>query len=69
MKVIDGNGYVHFICDECLKYIHNIDDVVGQVQENVRINKETLSLYKHNFDQSLKIHEQELKDLREAIEK
>lgn len=67
--ILESGGFVRFMCDDCVQYIHNMDMAIGEVQENVRKNKENLCEYKGEFKATLKQNENEIKKLLEAIEK
>lgn len=68
-KILDTGGFVRFICDDCIQYIHNIDMVLKEIQDDVKRNRQNLVEYKDEFEMSLKQNENEIKILLEAIEK
>lgn len=67
--ILDKGGFVRFICDDCLEYIHNMDMLLKEVQDNVKRNRQSLVAYGDGFNESLKRSENEIKILLEAIEK
>lgn len=67
--VLDAGGLIRFVCDECMQYIHNLDEALVLVQRNVEKNSNNLTEYKNEFKDALKQHEGEIKNLLEAIEK
>lgn len=68
INVLNSNGMIKFICDECILYIHNVDIAMREIHESVDKNKENLREYKYEFEASLKNNESEIKKLLEAIE-
>lgn len=68
-RILEGNNYVRFVCDDCMQYIHNVDMVLKDIQEEVRKNKQGLIDYKDEFVLSLKKNEDEIKKLLESVEK
>ena len=60
---------MRFICEDCIQYIRNVDLVLGEIKDGVRVSKQTLKEYKKEFESTLKQNENVLKQLLEAIEK
>lgn len=69
LKVLDGNNFVRYMCDECVQYIRDVDMVVKEIQYDVQRSRQSLKDYKDEFEMSLKKNEIEMKQLLEAIEK
>lgn len=69
IKILDSNSFIRYMCDDCIQYVHNLDLVLAEVQEEVRKNKQHLIDYKDEFEESLKRNAVEMKKLLEAIEK
>lgn len=57
------------MCDDYMVYIHNVDLVLRDIQEEVNENKHNLREYKDEFEMSLRHNESEIKSLLEAIAK
>lgn len=68
INVLNSNGMIKFICNECILYIHNVDMALREIHESVDKNKDNLREYKYEFEASLKNNEIEIKKLLEAIE-
>lgn len=68
-KVLDSGGFVRFICHDCIQYIHNVDLVLKEIQDDVKKNRQTLVDYKDEFEMSLRQNAKEIKIQLEAIEK
>lgn len=66
--ILESGGFIRFICDECLQYIHNVDLVIGDIQNNVKKNNQNLDAYKGEFKEALKENEREIKQLLQDIE-
>lgn len=67
-NIIGTNSMIKFICEDCIMYIHNVDHVLKDMQDSVNKNKGNLAEYKTEFQDSLKKHESEIKNLLETIE-
>lgn len=68
-KILDAGGFVRFICDDCIQYIHNVDLVLKEIQDGVIRNRQSLIDYKDEFELSLLRNGNEIKTLLQAIEK
>lgn len=69
LKALETNGFLKFMCDDCMIYIHNVDQVLKDIQDGVNQSKNNLKEYKAEFVSSMKNNEREIKTLLEAIEK
>lgn len=67
-KILETNNFIRFICDDCVQYIHNVDMVLKNIQDEVVKNTNKMVEYKHEFGSSLKQNEYEIKELLKAIE-
>ena len=52
--ILNKRNFIRFMCEDYLQYIHNIDKVLGSIQDGVMTNKQQLKDYKHKFEASLK---------------
>lgn len=68
LGVLNKQNFVRYICDGCLQYIKNIDEVLREILDGVQKNKQQLSEYKLEFQSAIKHNENEMKLLLEAIE-
>lgn len=68
-KILEGNPYLRYMCDDCVQYIHNVDFALREIQDGVNKNKVNLVEYKNDFEMSLKQNENEIRQLLQAIEK
>ncbi|XP_036335074.1 uncharacterized protein LOC118745643 isoform X1 [Rhagoletis pomonella] len=67
--VIGTHPIVKFICVECVTYIHNVDLVIRDIQENVHKNNTYFREYKSEFEEALKTNQMEMKQLLVEMEK
>lgn len=67
-NMFGSNKMIKFMCEDCVMYIHNVDLVLKDMQVSVNKSKDNLSEYKSEFEDSLKKHEAEIKNLLETIE-
>lgn len=66
--ILNKHNFIRFICDDCVHYIHNIEELLREIHDGVEKNKQQLNEYKHEFKATLKRNENEIKELLEAIE-
>ena len=62
-KVLQSNAFIRYMCYGWIQYIHNIDMVLGEIQDGVNKNKISLAEYKKELELSLKQNEYEIKKL------
>lgn len=70
LKILESNNFIRYMCDDCIQYVHNLDLVLAEVQEEVRKNKQHLIDYKGEFEESLKRNKGEFEESlkRNAVE-
>uniref|UniRef100_A0A0A1WIE3 Chromosome partition protein Smc n=1 Tax=Zeugodacus cucurbitae TaxID=28588 RepID=A0A0A1WIE3_ZEUCU len=68
LKILSETNMVHFVCDDCLTYIHNMDTAMKEIQDQVIKSNNYLKEYKRDFQKTLEKNENELKQMLEAVE-
>uniref|UniRef100_A0A1A9W984 Uncharacterized protein n=1 Tax=Glossina brevipalpis TaxID=37001 RepID=A0A1A9W984_9MUSC len=63
VKVLGGNNYIKFMCDDCVTYIQNVDSVVGNIGEMVIKNRSLLVEYREECSKLLTSNVEKVSDL------
>ena len=61
--ILEANNLVRFICEDCIQYIKNIDLVLSEIQDGVRVSRQNLKKYKMEFESPLRQNENKIKQL------
>lgn len=68
LGVLGKGNFIRFICDNCIRYVLNVDEVLRHVLDCTQKNKQRLSEYKSEFEAALKKNTDDFKNLLVAIE-
>ncbi|XP_036332936.1 uncharacterized protein LOC118744201 [Rhagoletis pomonella] len=68
-NVLKENNFVRFMCNQCHTYMHNIDEVLRNMNLTIEKNSQKIQECNDDFQESQKMQVKELKLLLQSIEK